>query len=1005
MNQIFSAACYATVAWFAIFHTAEVGAIAADPAEDMTALARWQGLKIEHRSAPNGGEAGLLGHNKPAVIEFAAPHDWRSLDELSVDVKSPTGKLCQLEWTIDFDYTDYFAAAGSEIIVYPPNARATAVVRGNQWQRAVTPLGRFRAVRDQPGMWQYVKRVSLRVVLPGGAASGPVLLRQFRVARRSPVELVCLRPSQAAAAGDTVQYDVAIINHSDRAQTVRVSTSGVIPGVMPIEIEPEMVSLAAGEQQRCRVQVSIPPEVPVGGRETQNLVAVPDRSGDREATLELITVRRRPHPYLLLPEEGWQEVQQKISEVPWAKRTAESIIAKAKQWQPPAFSDNPQQVFDDWGQIVALTSTTVAWKISGDEDLRQKILIVLRRMIDPERGYLVRKNGVSSGGIGVHEGMFFCHFSIAYDAVFDDPSLSEQDHEQLRQVLELYLQQADALILGKLVYNYTTCANAGAILAALVLQDMQQLDRHLYGHGGFAYQIAAGVQDDGWHQEGATNYHVLIMRYYALAVAACEQWGINLYDARFPTDPARLIEQGTAFQGYLGMNFEKWGPVGKSSRSFRDMLVGLIPAMDHRGFVIGINDSNPIQVGDVFEYAFARDRDPAFAWVIGLADRSGYRSTDDMGHTGWYHLIYGAAEVPDVPDPRAKSNVLANIGLGILRSQTAGRAPREQITAVLKWGTQGGWHGHFDRCSLLALERYGERFYHPIAGFDDYMRDQYKMWDQASASHNMVVVDELMQEPVESEMMLFAAHEKLQVCAAQTRARWCQVPDWMKYYPLKYGPDLYETGVHFDPNFQPVLQRRLLAVTDDYVVIADFVDAPQEHTYDWLMHPRGFRSFTAAEKKFLRHDKQADPERVSSYRFMTDCDWHRVTTPALTRWSDGALQTDIHLVWPKTMEVMIGARPHSREEAPTEADHRRVLLARTTGRQAKFLSIVEPYRDKPLIRTVAAVDANQVRVELTDGRVQELLITSLDGDGQQLRITLTETAPDGERCVVELPAP
>jgi len=82
-----------------------------------------------------------------------------------------------------------------------------------------------------------------------------------------------------------------------------------------------------------------------------------------------------------------------------------------------------------------------------------------------------------------------------------------------------------------------------------------------------------------------------------------------------------------------------------------------------------------------------------------------------------------------------------------------------------------------------------------------------------------------------------------------------------------------------------------------------------------------------------------------------------------------------------------------------------VLLARTTGRQAKFLSIVEPYRDKPLIRTVAAVDANQVRVELTDGRVQELLITSLDGDGQQLRITLTETAPDGERCVVELPAP
>ena len=41
------------------------------------------------------------------------------------------------------------------------------------------------------------------------------------------------------------------------------------------------------------------------------------------------------------------------------------------------------------------------------------------------------------------------------------------------------------------------------------------------------------------------------MRYYALAVAACENWGIDLYNARFPTDPNRLIDQGTAFEGYL----------------------------------------------------------------------------------------------------------------------------------------------------------------------------------------------------------------------------------------------------------------------------------------------------------------------------------------------------------------------------------------------------------------------------------------------------------------------
>ena len=322
----------------------------------------------------------------------------------------------------------------------------------------------------------------------------------------------------------------------------------------------------------------------------------------------------------------------------------------------------------------------------------------------------------------------------------------------------------------------------------------------------------------------------------------------------------------------------------------------------------------------------------------------------------------------------------------------------------MKWGTHGGWHGHFDRVSLLALERYGQTFYSPLAGFDGYMRDQYKMWDQASASHNMVVVDQLMQEPVEAELLLFENHQELQACVVQTRARWCQAPDWMKFYPPKYGPNLYDTGVAFDPDFQSVLQRRLLAVTDDYVVMADLLDAPQQHTYDWLMHPRGFRKLVAKEKEVLRHEDQAASERVSSYRFMTDCDWYRVVAPMLTRWVDGPLRTDIRLLWPREAEVMVGHRPHARESAPDQADHRRVLLARATGRQARFLAIIEPYREESVIRAAAAVDANRVRVEMTDGRVQELLLTGFDGGGRQLRVTLTKTDSVGQRTVIELPA-
>ena len=62
-----------------------------------------------------------------------------------------------------------------------------------------------------------------------------------------------------------------------------------------------------------------------------------------------------------------------------------------------------------------------------------------------------------------------------------------------------------------MIYNYSAGANAGGILAALMLQDMSQLNHQLYGPGGFAYQISNGIMGDGWYQEGATNYNILVL--------------------------------------------------------------------------------------------------------------------------------------------------------------------------------------------------------------------------------------------------------------------------------------------------------------------------------------------------------------------------------------------------------------------------------------------------------------------------------------------------------------
>jgi hypothetical protein len=61
------------------------------------------------------------------------------------------------------------------------------------------------------------------------------------------------------------------------------------------------------------------------------------------------------------------------------------------------------------------------------------------------------------------------------------------------------------------------------------------------------------------------------------------------------------------------------------------------------------------------------------------------------------------------------------------------------------------------------------------------------------------------------------------------------------------------------------------------------------------------------------------------------------------------------------------------------------------GTEARFLNVIEPYEDKPVIESAAATSADSVRVELTDGRVQEVKFHNFDGDGKHIVMEMTET--------------
>jgi hypothetical protein len=75
-----------------------------------------------------------------------------------------------------------------------------------------------------------------------------------------------------------------------------------------------------------------------------------------------------------------------------------------------------------------------------------------------------------------------------------------------------------------------------------------------------------------------------------------------------------------------------------------------------------------------------------------------------------------------------------------------------------------------------------------------------------------------------------------------------------------------------------------------------------------------------------------------------------------------------------------------------EAQRRKVYAVKApNGSEARFLTVIEPYENLPMVKSAEALSADSLRVELTDGRVQEIGIQNFDGPGTNIVAQMTET--------------
>lgn len=735
--------------------------------------------------------------------------------------------------------------------------------------------------------------------------------------------------------GETVQYTVTV--HNCRNCRQMVSAVQAVEGweSMYAEISPEQFLLEPYGSHEVTISVCVHDYLPMGAHEKTTVRFLPEGNSAEAEEVTVATLRTLEHPYIYHTKDKWKEVAERVEKEPVFRAGYEKLRMDADGWEVPEMVPFGERDYCyDTRQEHYVMSCAYLYSITGERSYAEKIAAFFRFFIHPKEGYPARKKGCSQSY--VQEGHFFQHLALAYDMIHDAGVLSEKEHQGIEQCFRIYMEILDRHVCNGHISNWVLSELTGAVYCAMVLQDFERMERFLFGPCGSFEQLSRGAFADGWWYECSVGYNIWVSSMYLHTAHALLPFGINLIHYQFPLSYGKevgSINKGEERKIRHGMYNEKWGGIQKSSICIKDLFDAVIPFLDDRGVLFGINDSDEkkiegVHFGSTFDLAYTHYGDPAYIPIIKRFD-----TTDP---------VFGHADLPEYDLGAAYKNAYSdNIGIAMLRSQTEGRVPRQQIQVVLRYGSHGYAHGHFDRTELLSVMRYGRSFYNPEHVWWGYGHFMYKFYVQNSNTKNMVVVDGKMQVPADAKRVLFYGGKRLQAAAVRTASRWGFPPFGGMIYN---GNESLEQRCSYNasdlPSYdaapygeiteltEPVTQTRVMAVLDDCIVLFDSVCGETEHRYESLMQIKGFRSLEpvndAGSVYVERHTGKKSEDPRSDEQFITDCFWYEAEGETVARFvtkfgegedlrgtrsrygEEGDLCMDIYTAWPKKSVQSLG---------------------------------------------------------------------------------------------------
>ena len=543
------------------------------------------------------------------------------------------------------------------------------------------------------------------------------------------------------------------------------------------------------------------------------------------------------------------------------------------------------------------------------------------------------------------EAVWLVNVAFAYDLIYNSPVLSDQD----RQLIDELLWEAVRVIdrnwsTGADTWQNKHCAGIGAV--AFFFNDPAWIEKVLASYARFG---PADCRTDGISSSQSISHHYAGMHGWLMLAEMAYNNGYDLYSAQYQGKSLRLMLDATFYYVFSNGNFPLMGHAHPGER-----------LVFSRPYALGL-----LRYGAP-EYHWLAQR------VTARSSRLHYTHSLHDGVPLWFYSVL-AEERPMAKEPAISfqhfglsgrnvsgSTLFADTGVVLLRS--AGILPQGPEVCLL-YKPHGVTVGHQGADNLtFMLEGLGTTW---VPGRGDYQysagHPEQGTWYEHTVARSGVVVDEQSQHPqgIRNEFFLVDGDKK----SSGRLEHFLALPS----LSLVIGST--------DAVYDEVAMERMVINTGHYVVDRFQVRSRMPRQYDWVMH-------VAANPGPVTVDQEPRPgvlgERAG-YQHIRDLRRGITHETWQAQWSKEEGHLALTMLGAADTEVIsaIGWGPALSDQP--------LIIARRNAAETTFLSVLELYRDGPVVVDVA---------EIVSDQSQQLRITRLYGDAQETDVIAFATTEE-----------